>query len=146
MLPASGQFENFERSLDNAKFQTILTQLQLQDLNIGVPQFRYESRLSLRPTLAAMGMPDAFDPDRADFAEMYDQAQVKQRLFVSDVVHDSWVAVDERGTEAAAATGVIMEIVSMPKELIIDRPFIFVIRDGQTNSILFIGRVLDPTK
>jgi serpin B len=72
----------------------------------------------------------------------------KKDLFISDVVHKAFVAVDEEGTEAAAATAVIMEAAgsAMPEGvvLVIDRPFIFLIRDLETGQILFIGRVLDP--
>jgi len=91
-----------------------------------------------------MGMPAAFDRGLADFSGIYDQNVESNNLFVSRVVHKAFVAVDEIGTEAAAATGIVMEVVSMPLMLHIDRPFIFLIRDAQTGSILFVGRVLDP--
>ena len=89
-------------------------------------------------------MPDAFDPDRADFSGM-DGAR---DLFISDVLHKAFVAVDEKGTEAAAATAVIMELTSAPADepisFTIDRPFLYLIRDGQTGTILFLGRVVNP--
>jgi len=90
-----------------------------------------------------MGMPVAFTDD-ADFSGMTG----KRELFISDVVHKAFVAVDEAGTEAAAATAVIVGVTSVPVEppvqVIVDRPFIFLIRDIDTGAILFLGRVLDP--
>lgn len=67
-------------------------------------------------------------------------------LYIQSVIHEAFVAVDERGTEAAAATGVVVGIVSMPLHtLTVDRPFIFLIHDVETGTLLFVGRVLDPT-
>jgi serpin B len=91
-----------------------------------------------------MGMPAAFDPGEADFSGIYDQDIERNNLFISHIAHKAFVSVDEKGTEAAAATGIVEEIVSMPIVLRIDHPFIFIIRDNQTGSILFAGRVLDP--
>jgi serpin B len=88
-------------------------------------------------------MPLAFDPARADFSGMTAQEQ----LFIAHVVHQANISVDEKGTEAAAATGVVMEATAMPAEVIhlhIDRPFLFALRDLPTGAILFHGRVLDP--
>lgn len=146
LLPAEAQLESLERTLDRPMFQNILTKLQEQDIKVYVPKFVFESRFKLSQALAQMGMADAFDPGRADFSGMYDAGKVGERLFISDVLHNAWVSVDERGTEAAAATGVIMEIVSMPKEVRFDRPFIFIIYDRPTGSILFMGRVVDPSR
>ena len=89
-----------------------------------------------------MGMPTAFS-DGADFSGITGSKD----LFISDVFHKAYVNVDEEGTEAAAATAVDMAVTSMPEspiELIVDRPFIFLIREYETNSILFVGRVLNP--
>jgi serpin B len=67
-------------------------------------------------------------------------------LFIQSVIHEAYVAVDEEGTEAAAATGVVVGIVSAPLNMItVDRPFIFLIHDTETGTLLFVGRVLDPT-
>ena len=87
-----------------------------------------------------MGMPIAFSPDEADLSGMIG----KRRLFISDVVHKAFVAVDEAGTEAAGAAGVVITA-SMPPEVTMDRPFIFLIRDIDTGAILFVGRVLNPS-
>jgi serpin B len=144
LLPRVGQFESFERSLDAQRVDDILGQLQSQDVMLFLPKFEFSSEYALGDTLAAMGMPDAFDPQNADFSAMYDASQAHETLYISQVVHKAFVAVDEIGTEAAAATGVVVGITSMPREVRIDRPFIFVIYDQETNTVLFVGRVLDP--
>jgi serpin B len=80
----------------------------------------------------------------ADFSGMTKE----ERLFISDVIHEAYIAVDEEGTEAAAATAVVMRATAMPMnpvELTIDRPFLFAIRDRETGALLFLGRVTDPT-
>jgi serpin B len=109
-----------------------------------MPKFEFDSEFGLKDTLADMGMPVAFSPDEADFSGMTGNSE----LFISDVIHKAFVAVDEAGTEAAAATAVIVGTTSMPTEppveVTVDRPFIFLIRDIETGSILFVGRVLNP--
>jgi serpin B len=90
-------------------------------------------------------MTNAFDPDQADFSGMSERSD----LYISAVIHKAFVAVDEKGTEAAAATAVIMDVTSaqlFDVTLTIDRPFIFLIRDIPTGQILFIGRVLSPAQ
>ena len=107
-----------------------------------MPKFEFESEFSLKDTLAEMGMPVAFS-GAADFSGMTG----KRELSISDVVHKAFVAVDEAGTEAAAATAVIMELTAVPEppvEVTIDRPFIFLIRDIETGAVLFVGRVTNP--
>jgi serpin B len=107
-----------------------------------LPKFEYESEFNLRDSLIALGMKDAFT-DTADFSGMTE----RDDLFISAVLHKAFVAVDEKGTEAAAATAVIIEATGAPVfnvTLTIDRPFIFLIRDIPTGQILFMGRVLNP--
>jgi len=96
----------------------------------------------LKEALTQMGMGVAFS-DSADFSGM----DGKRDLLIQDVLHKAFVSVDEEGTEAAAATAVIVGLTAMPanpKIMTIDQPFIFLIRDIQTNSIVFLGRVLNP--
>ena len=108
-----------------------------------MPKFEFESEFSLKEILAAMGMPVAFTAN-ADFSGMTGS----RNLLISEVIHKAFVSVDEAGTEAAAATAVIMELTAapgMPVEVTVERPFIFLIRDIETGSILFTGRVVNPT-
>jgi serpin B len=107
-----------------------------------MPKFQYNASLMLAQTLGPMGMPDAFSASRADLSGMTGGKD----LFIKEVVHKAFVAVDEAGTEAAAATGVVTELTSMPVGMTLDRPFVFIIHDSDTGAILFMGRVLDPRK
>ena len=142
LLPEAGQFEVFEEGLQAQQVSDIISGLQPTEVALTMPQFEFDSEFSLKDTLAGMGMPIAFS-DRADFSGMTGNPE----LLISDVVHKAFVAVDEAGTEAAAATAVIMELTAVPEppvEVTIDRPFIFLIRDIETGAILFVGRVLNP--
>ncbi len=143
LVPDEGQFEEVESQLNDAFLKDALSNLQPLQLSLRLPKFKYESAFSLSDTLAGLGMPLAFDDGQADFSGMTDQ----QDLFIGNVIHKAFVAVDEKGTEAAAATAVIMEgATAMQPEnmLYIDRPFFFFIRDVETGQILFVGRVLNP--
>ena len=142
LLPELGNFEAFEGGLQSQQVSGIISDLQPSEVALTMPQFEFDSEFSLTDTLAAMGMPIAFS-DAADFSGMTGNRE----LFISDVVHKAFVAVDEAGTEAAAATAVIMELTAMPDppvEVTIDGPFIFLIRDIETGAILFVGRVVNP--
>ena len=113
-----------------------------QNVMLSLPKFQFDSSFSLKQALSSLGMPLAFS-DNADFSGM-DGAH---DLFISDVLHKAYVSVDEAGTEAAAASAVIIGLTAMPSStvvLAIDRPFIFLIRDVQTGTILFVGRVMNP--
>jgi serpin B len=146
LVPEAGHFDAFEAALDMDVFQAALDSLASTNLALTMPSFEAETDFSLVETLAALGMIDAFDPDRADFSGMADTAG--GNLYVSEVVHKAFIAVDEAGTEAAAATGVVVGVTSagpMPVELTIDRPFVYAIYDQASGAILFLGRVLDPS-
>jgi len=142
LLPESGQFEAFEASLDAATVAGIIKDMGRHEVILTMPKFEFESSFSLKDTLSAMGMPDAFDMSVADFSGMTGEPE----LFIREVVHKAFVSVDEAGTEAAAATAVIIDLTAMPEtvEMTIDRPFIFLIRDIETGTILFVGRTLNP--
>jgi serpin B len=143
MMPDPDRFSEFEQTLDQKLFDRILARLENRDVKLYMPKFHFEFSKDMKDNLEGMGMPAAFDPDQADFSGIYDQ-KLEPNLFISHIAHKAFVAVDEKGTEAAAATGLVAEMVSMPVTLSIDHPFIFIIRDPQTGSILFVGRVLDP--
>ena len=142
MVPDAGIFELFESSLTADRYAGIVSALEPQQVILSMPKFKFESSLGLKDTLIQMGMSDAFDPTQADFSGM----DGKHLLYVGDVLHKAFIAVDEKGTEAAAATVVLMMEASAPQGIIleINRPFLYVIRDIPTGTILFMGRVLDP--
>ncbi len=145
IVPDAGRFEEVESALTSDMFNEIIGNMSQTSLMLNLPKFKFESSFGLSPTLSQLGMIDAFDADLADFSGMTGQKD----LFIGDVIHKAFVAVDEEGTEAAAATAVVMELASAimhDVNLIIDRPFIFVIRDTVNGQILFIGRVLNPVQ
>jgi serpin B len=142
LVPEAGQFGVFEAGLQSQQADAIIKSLRRTQVSLTMPKFEFESAFSLRDTLAVMGMPVAFS-DAADFSGMTGNPE----LCISDVLHKAFVAVDESGTEAAAATAVVMELTSIPEspvQVTIDRPFVFLIRDIETGAILFVGRVLNP--
>ena len=141
LLPEAEQFEAFEETLNAQQVDAIISDLKPAEIALTMPQFEFDSEFRLKDTVAEMGMPVAFS-SAADFSGMTG----RRELSISDVVHKAFVSVDEAGTEAAAATAVIMELTAMPDppvELTIDSPFIFLIRDIETGAILFVGRVLN---
>lgn len=123
--------------------EAIVEGLEFEQVALSLPRFDFDSGFSLREALSALGMPLAFSPG-ADFSGMTGSPE----LFISEVVHKAFVAVDEAGTEAAAATAVMMALGAAPEqpvEMTVDRPFLFLIRDEATGAILFVGRVVDPS-
>jgi len=133
-------FSAFESAMDFAALNDIVNQLQMGDVSLTMPKFKFSSDFNLKEALSALGMPIAFDEFDADFSGI---ATVEQ-LHIQDVIHKAVVAVDEEGTEAAAAGAVIIGTLSMPQMFTVDSPFIFLIRDLATGSILFMGRVMNP--
>jgi serpin B len=149
ILPDAGQFEAVEKALDLALLQTIVEGVRSRFVmaQLTMPRFTFDYDLKLTEALIALGMTDAFDPAQADFSGMA-EVSPQANLFLMGALHKAFIAVDETGTEAAAATAIIAGVTSAPVgelvEFKMDRPFIFAIRDDQTGSLLFIGRVLNP--
>jgi len=142
LLPERGNFEAFESSLDAGMLEEIIGNMGIANVTLAMPKFEYDSEFSLKKALEAMGMPIAFSTD-ADFSGMTGNTE----LFIKDVVHKAFVSVDEAGTEAAAASAVIMDLSAAPGEPVevtIDQPFIYLIQDIQTGTILFVGSVVNP--
>ena len=145
LVPDAGTFESFESGLSAEGLDEIIAALEPRTATLVFPKFQFESEFGLADTLRTLGMADAFDDTVADFSAM----DGTNELFIGGVYHKAFVAVDEKGTEAAAATAVVMQVesVSMPDlHLIVDRPFIFLIRDNTSGAILFLGRVVNPVE
>ncbi len=143
IVPDGGVFSDFEANLTASQIEEIISGLESRQVQLTLPKFTYESEFSLKDAMVEMGMTDAFGD--ADFSGM----DGTKDLFISGIFHKAFVAVDEEGTEAAAATAVVMELTAAPLidvTLSIDRPFIYLIRDTGTNTIQLLGRVLDPSK
>ncbi|MCL2648016.1 MAG: serpin family protein [Phycisphaerales bacterium] len=135
-----------EKKLTAENLDRWLKNITAASVEITFPKYTFSSEFQLKDILSAMGMPDAFDDGKADFSGM----TTAERLFISAVVHKAFVAVDEEGTEAAAATAVIMAgraalLPQEPKVFKADHPFIFLIRHNATGEILFLGRIVNPT-
>ena len=137
------ELSSLEEMLSLEKFSGWLGKLGKRKVLVSVPKFRMTSRFGLAGVLRSMGMMDAFS-EKANFSGM----NGKRDLFISAVVHKAYVDVNEEGTEAAAATGVVMRVTSVEPERIpvfrADHPFLFLIRDNKSGSILFIGRAMNP--
>ena len=142
ILPDSGRFESFEAQLSAARLAEIIDGLSDTQVTLTLPEFEFESEFGLSDALKELGMPVAFT-EAADFSGM----DGRQDLLIQDVRHKAFVSVDEKGTEAAAATAVVVGVTSMPRSatMVVDAPFIFLIRDRVSGSVLFLGRVLDPS-
>jgi len=139
LMPDAARFDEFEAQLDPAVLASILASLQGGWVDLSMPKFGCRTSLSLRETLMALGMTDAFGP-MANFSGIDGLGL----LYISKVLHKTFIGVDETGTEAAAATAVIMPPIGLPPEIHVNRPFLYLIRDIPTGTILFLGRVLDP--
>ncbi len=136
--------EQVERLLDAATLTAWMQTLGRREVDVHLPRFKTTSEFKLKEALEAMGMSDAFDAGSADFSGM----DPEKSFYVSAVIHKAFVDVNEEGTEAAAATAVVATRASAmkaPPVFRADHPFLFLIRHNSSGSILFLGRVVDPT-
>ena len=149
IVPDRGRFREFEDSLEAALVDRIIADFGFRRVTLDLPKFEFESEFRLGETLKAMGMSDAFDRAASDFSGMDGRSCLAgdpECLYIREVLHKAFVSVDEAGTEAAAATAVVMQNESAPPDPVsvtVDRPFVFLIRDRETGTILFAGRVLE---
>ena len=144
VVPETGRFAEVEKSLTGEWLTRLLTGLRPAPVQVGLPRWTIRTQVELRQVLAGLGMPLAFTVG-ADFRAMTTQVPLE----IAAVVHEGFITVDEAGTEAAAATAVVMRVVSgmiaPPRSVVADRPFLYVIHDLPTGTPLFVGRVIDPT-
>jgi serpin B len=144
ILPEAGTFNNFEKNISAEVISNLVNGLDSVGLiTVRIPRFEFTTEsISLKKAFMSLGMEMPFSPS-ADFSGIGNID-----LVISDIIHKAFIKVDEKGTEAAAATAVVMGETSMetppPQQFVADRPFIFFIRDTITGAILFMGRVLDP--
>jgi serpin B len=142
LAPESGSFDRFKQSLDGNRVNSILDNLELHDVNLKVPLFNYKYDLNLKQLLSRLGMERAFSSE-ADFSGM----SGNRGLYLQDVLHKAFIAINEKGTEAAAATAAIVSwkmALPLAVEMKLDRPFIYLIRHKQTGLILFAGCLVNP--
>ncbi len=147
VVPRSAPLANFEAGLTAEGLQGIVGRMTSGPVDVWLPKFTiHGNATSLKPMLESFGMKLAFDPTRADFSGIADVPA--GALSIDDVVHEAYVDVDERGTEAAAATGAVITATAITQAqatIHVDRPFFFALRDVPTGSFLFVGRVMDPS-
>lgn len=151
MLPKT-DLGSISESLGLSKYKDLTSRMTEKKITkLSIPKFKFETDYDLNQPLIDLGMPLAFNPSQADFSGIYTPIS-DENLFISKVKHKAFIQVDELGTEAAAATAVIMDVgtaIQQPEEVInfiADHPFIFMIKNNATNNILFIGKVYDPSK
>jgi serpin B len=144
VVPDAGKFGEVESSFGAATLAGLASGLVNQQVILSLPRFKIETTAGLADILATLGMTSAFLPGVADFSAM----DGTKNLYISDVVHKAFIDVAEKGTEAAAATGVVLSRASLPTGMPItaNRPFLYFLRDQPTGALLFMGRVLDPSK
>jgi serpin B len=143
VLPDAGQMDEVESAVAGGGLAKFLEEGSPVLLDLRLPRWTFRTQSPLNQTLKTLGMPTAFDPVKADFLPMTADDTF---LYISAVLHEAFIAVDEEGTEAAAATAVVMTETSLPQYVPfhVDRPFLFVIHDVEHGTPLFLGRVADP--
>ena len=145
LLPSPGGMPSLLSRLAGEGPLSLLDGLRRQQVGLALPKFRFDSRFELASALKALGMRLAFEPGSADLSGI---AGKPGDLYIKSVVHEAYLSVDEAGTEAAAATGVGISPTAMPAppriEVVVDRPFAFVLRDLKTGAVLFTGVVSKP--
>ncbi len=129
------------RTVTRDRWNTWIGALQDDSIEVSMPKFTVEYEVTLNDVLKALGMAVAFSQTEADFSNLY---AGPQRAYISEVKHKTFVEVNEEGTEAAAATSVVM-VESAPPQIVIDRPFLFAVRERFSGTILFMGLIMDPT-
>ncbi len=135
-----GNINDLLGSLTQENWSAWLDELYDGEVHVRLPKFTLEYEIKLNDVLTALGMGVAFSPGVADFTNMYTPGG----LYIDEVKHKTFVKVDEEGTEAAAATSVGIGLTSAPPMFVIDRPFVFVLREKLSGTILFMGKVVDP--
>jgi serpin B len=145
LLPSAGGYGSLISRLAGEGPLPLLAGLRHTQVALALPKFRLTTHVELAGALSSLGMPLAFDPGRADLSGI---AGAPGYLYIHAVVHEAYLSVDEDGTEAAAATGVGITGTAEPlppkTKLIVDRPFVFVLRDTKTGAVLFEGTVAHP--
>lgn len=149
MKPAEADaFSEWEEALDRAYFDELVTSMEDKMGVIQFPKFEDKGDYDLVPVMQALGMAEAFEGGVADFGKMIDVEAAGGSPFITGIFHQTFVEVDEKGTEAAAATGVVVGDESAPVidfQVSFDRPFYYAIYDHDAESILFMGRMMDPS-
>jgi serpin B len=149
LLSRTNSLDNLEKIFSVKLLNSYRQLLKMQKVELSLPKFTFETKSTMADTLSKMGMPTAFQSLKADFSGMSELGD----LFIDQVIHQTFINVDEKGTEAAAATAIVMAAGAAPSKVTepikifnADHPFIFIIQQKQSGNILFIGTVNDPLR
>jgi serpin B len=137
----ASRIEALVEDLDRPRWNRWIAALDSTAMRLSLPKFTLEYEITLNDVLKALGMEEAFT-GAADFTNLY---RGPERAFITEVKHKTFVDVHEEGTEAAAATSVAIGLTSAPQSVYVDRPFVFAIRERHSGTILFLGKMLDPS-
>ena len=143
IMPELESFSEFESSLTQEELASIISTMNTEQIELEMPKFDFETTINANEALKSLGMSEAFVAGMADFSGITKD----EDLLITDVLHKATIIIDEEGTEAAAATAVIVGLEALPPDpisLMIDQPFLFFIQHQPTGSILFMGRVTQP--
>lgn len=147
VMPDEGRFDEIVAELDAEFVAGAVAEAPLRDVSLAMPKFEFKSEFSLQSALIDMGIAEAFRPPGDGSGADFTGITERRELFIQDVIHQAFIAVDETGTEAAAATAVIIGLTAVadpPIPVTIDRPFVFMIEHSSTGEILFMGQVTNP--
>ena len=147
IVPDEGRFEDVVAHLDADFVADAVGRADGREVDLAFPKFEFTSEFSLSAVLAELGLGEAFIPPAEDAGADFTGIAAERELFIQEVVHDAFVKVDETGTEAAAATAVIIGLTAVedpPVRVEVDRPFVFLIEHSSTGAILFLGQVTNP--
>lgn len=147
ILPKENDITQIENTFRTEKLEDWKNDMQTEKVRVTLPKFKFETKYFMDEGLKEMGMPTAFKYPDADFTAM----SPTDELFISQVIHQTFIEVAEYGTEAAATTAVIMDAGAAPEQeqpkiFRVDHPFIFIIQQKDSGNILFMGRMSDPTQ
>jgi len=155
LMPAAedDDFPDWEEHFDRAAFDEFIDEMETREVRVYVPKLEDETEYQMSDALRAMGMVDAFDDCDADFSGItgVDPCTDYESLYLSEIFHKTFISIDEEATEAAAATAGVMKAAASAEQdptpvVRFDRPFHYVIYDGDTETILFYGRMVDPSR
>jgi serpin B len=147
ILPSEGRFAEVTQSLNSEFLADAQAGAAVKDVDLVMPKFEFTSEFKLKDALEKLGMTSAFAAPGVDGGADFTGITAKPELFIQDVVHKAFITVDETGTEAAAATAVIVGLTAVadpPIPVTLNRPFVFLIQHNSTGEVLFVGQVMNP--
>ena len=134
----------FLERLNGESWENWIAEFREQEIFLSMPKFKLEFEKTLNNPLQSLGMEIAFAPGMADFSRMADLEAFGKNLYIGEVLHKAVIEVNEEGSEAAAVTSIGIRATSLPPQFTANRPFFFAIRDNETQTVLFMGTVVDP--